>query len=204
MPWLDEVPVVLQLWFPGQEIGDALADVLTGEAEPGGRLPITFPRQLEDTPAFAHYPGTDGRAVYGERLLIGHRWYDRHELEPLFPFGFGLGYTRFELDAPVVEGSAEHGASVEVTVKNVGDRAGGEVVQVYVEPPEGDADRPRRQLAGFRRVDLPEGREERVRIDLDRRAFASWIDGEWQVPPGEYTVLVGRSSRQLQPIAKIR
>ena len=95
MPWLDDVPAVVQLWFPGQEIGDALADVLTGAAEPGGRLPVTFPRRIDDTPAFAHHPGTDGRAVYGEGLLIGHRWYDAHDIEPLFPFGFGLGYTTF-------------------------------------------------------------------------------------------------------------
>ncbi len=203
MPWLDDVPAVLQIWFPGQEIGDALADVLLGEQEPGGRLPITFPRQLEDTPAFAHYPGADGRAEYGERLLVGHRWYDRQEIEPLFPFGFGLGYTTFELDAPVVEGSAEHGASVELTVKNTGPRPGSEVVQVYVEPPDGDDDRPRRQLAGFRRVDLRDGGEERVHIDLDRRAFSSWIDGDWVVQAGEYTVLVGRSSRDLQPVARI-
>jgi beta-glucosidase len=203
MPWLDQVPAVLQLWFPGQEIGDALAEVLTGEAEPGGRLPITFPRRLEDTPAFDHYPGIDGRAVYAEGLLIGHRWYQRQQIEPLFPFGFGLGYTTFELDGAVVEGSAAYGASLEVTVKNTGDRAGGEVVQVYVAPPEGDDDRPGRQLAGFRRVDLAAGAEERVHIDLDPRAFTSWLDGSWVIQPGEYTVLVGRSSVDLQPVAKI-
>ena len=107
MPWLDDVPAVLQLWFPGQEIGDALADVLTGDAEPGGRLPMTFPARLEDTPAFAHHPGTDGRAVYAEGLFIGHRWYDREGIEPLFPFGHGLGYTTFELGTAGVGGSVE-------------------------------------------------------------------------------------------------
>ncbi|MGH9272134.1 MAG: beta-glucosidase H [Ilumatobacteraceae bacterium] len=203
MPWLDDVAAVLQLWFPGQEIGDALVDVLTGESEPGGRLPITFPARLDDTPAFAHHPGKDGLAVYGEGLFIGHRWYDREEIEPLFPFGFGLGYTTFELDAPVVEGGAEHGASVEVTVRNTGGRAGSDVVQVYIEPPDGDADRPQRQLAGFARVDLDAEAEQRVRIDVDRRAFASWIDGDWTVQDGEYVVLVGRSSRDLQPVARV-
>ena len=149
MPWLDDVPAVLQLWFPGQEIGDALADVLTGVAEPGGRLPVTFPRRLEDTPAFAHYPGTDGRAVYGEGLLIGHRWYDRHGIDPMFPFGFGLGYTTFELDDAIVQGGIERGVTLDVTVTNTGQRDGAEVVQVYVEPPPDDADRPLRHLAAF-------------------------------------------------------
>ena len=203
MPWLDDVPAVLQVWFPGQEIGDALADVLTGAAEPGGRLPVTFPRRIEDTPAFAHYPGTDGRAVYGEGLFVGYRWYDREELEPQFPFGFGLGYTTFEHEDATVEGGVDRGAAVEVTVTNTGDRDGGDVVQVYVEPPEGDPDTPVRHLAGFARVELAAGAEERVRIELDHRAFASWIDGTWTARPGEHTVLVGRSSRDLHPVGRL-
>ena len=152
MPWLDDVPAVLQLWFPGQEIGDALADVLTGDAEPGGRLPVTFPRRLEDTPAFAHHPGADGRAVYAEGLFIGHRWYDREGIEPLFPFGFGLGYTTFSLD----DGRRRAAASSDGVDRRrrrdatPATRAGSEVVQVYVEPPPGDAARPLRHLAGVR------------------------------------------------------
>ena len=206
MPWLDAVPAVVQLWFPGQEIGDALADVLTGDAEPGGRLPVTFPRQIEDTPAFAHHPGTDGRAVYAEGLFIGHRWYDREDIEPLFPFGFGLGYTTFALDAAVIAGgigSDAGGVTVDVDVTNTGDRPGGEVVQVYVAPPPGDAARPLRHLGGFGRVDLAPGEQGRVTVHLDRRAFASWIDGEWTVQPGDYTILVGRSSRDLRPVGSI-
>ncbi len=154
MPWLDAVPAVLQLWFPGQEIGDGLVDVLTGDAEPGGRLPTTFPKRLEDTPAFAHHPGTDGRTVYAEGLFIGHRWYDREEIEPLFPFGFGLGYTTFSLDMAAVAGGIEHGVTVDVDVTNTGERAGSEVVQIYVEPPSGDPARPLRHLAGFGRIEL--------------------------------------------------
>ena len=98
MPWLDDVAAVLQLWFPGQEVGDALADMLFGDVEPGGRLPVTFPKRIEDTPAFAHYPGEGGKAEYAEGLHIGHRWYDREDIEPLFPFGFGLGYTTFSIE----------------------------------------------------------------------------------------------------------
>ncbi len=208
MPWLDDVPAVLQLWFPGQEIGDALADVLTGAAEPGGRLPVTFPRQLEDTPAFAHYPGTDGRAVYAEGLFIGHRWYDREGIDPLFPFGFGLSYTTFEIGDAALAGGAEHGVTVDVDVTNTGDRDGAEVVQVYVEPPAGDAARPLRHLAGFRRVELVSGAKQRVTIELPRRAFASWIDGEWVVTPAPIhhprrTVVPRRPSRRSCHLANV-
>ena len=197
MPWLESVAAVLQLWFPGQEIGDALVDVLTGDVEPGGRLPTTIPKRLEDTPAFSHHPGTDGRAVYAEGLFIGHRWYDREGIEPLFPFGFGLGYTTFTLDTATVAGGIEHGVTVDVDVTNTGDRRGSDVVQVYVEPPAGDPARPLRHLAAFGRVELDAGESGTVGVTLDRRAFASWIDGEWVVPPGEHTIHVGRSSADL-------
>ena len=155
MPWLDDVPAVLQLWFPGQEIGDALADVLTGDAEPGGRLPVTFPRRLEDTPAFDHYPGTRRRAPCTARgCSSATAGTTAQDIEPLFPFGFGLGYTTFELEPGAVAGGVEHGVTVDVDVTNTGDRPGGEVVQVYVEPPPGDDARPLRHLAGFARIDL--------------------------------------------------
>jgi beta-glucosidase len=198
MPWLDAVPAVLQLWFPGQELGDALVDVLTGDTEPGGRLPTTFPKRLEDTPAFAHYPGAgDGKAVYAEGLFIGHRWYDREGIEPLFPFGYGLGYTTFELGTATVAGGLEHGVTVDIEVHNTGDRAGSEVVQLYVEPPAGDPARPLRHLGGFARIELDPGARGTASITLERRAFASWIDGAWAVTPGEYVLHAGRSSRDL-------
>src|SRR6476469_8731380 len=107
MPWLDEVAAVLQVWFPGEALGDAVADVLLGDEEPGGRLPVTIPRALADTPAFDHHPGRDGRAVYAERRLIGYRWYDTRDIEPRFPFGHGLGYTTFELAAATVTGAID-------------------------------------------------------------------------------------------------
>jgi len=202
MPWLADVPAVVQLWFPGQEVGDALVDVLVGDAEPGGRLPITFPARLEDTPAFDHHPGRDGHAVYAERLHIGHRWYDRHDIEPLFPFGHGLGYTTFDIEPVGVTGSVD-GATVTVDVANTGDRPGGAVVQVYVEPPPGDPDRPLRHLAGFARADLAAGEQRTVTVEVGGRAFASWLDGAWTVQPGDYAILVGRSSRDLTPAGTV-
>ena len=204
MPWLDSVPAVLQLWFPGQALGEALADVLTGVEEPGGRLPITFPARLEDTPAFAHHPGRHGRAVYAEGTFIGHRWYDRERIVPRFPFGHGLGYTTFEIRPLELSGSAADGVSVAVEVTNTGGRGGSEVIQVYVEPPAGDPRRPVRHLAGFRRVDLEAGTSARATIELGPRAFAVWQDGRWAVPPGGYAVLVGRSSRDLVPAGTVR
>ncbi|MEN3272201.1 MAG: beta-glucosidase, partial [Actinomycetota bacterium] len=131
MPWLDDVAAVVQVWFGGQELGDGLADVLTGEAEPSGRLPVTFPQRIEDTPAFLSHPGVDGRAPYDEGLFFGHRWYDARDIEPLFPFGHGLGYSTVEYGDARVAGDA-----VEVDVTNTGPRTTTETVQVYVSLPD--------------------------------------------------------------------
>jgi beta-glucosidase len=204
MPWLGEVSTVLQLWFPGQELGDALADVLTGAEEPGGRLPVTFPARIEDTPAYPHYPGTDGRAVYAEGTFIGHRWYDREGIAPLFPFGHGLGYTTFSMRPAGLSGSTADKITVTVEVTNTGHRPGSEVVQVYVGPPEGDPVRPIRHLAGFGRVELEPGASAVVDIELDRRAFAVWQPGQWTVPAGVYEIWIGRSSRDLVSAGTVR
>jgi beta-glucosidase len=197
MPWLDDVAAVVQLWFPGQELGDALADVLSGDAEPGGRLPVTFPRSLDDTPAAPYYPPIDGRSVYGERQLIGYRWFDRTGVEPLFPFGHGLGYTTFTITPRGIGGSPDSGVTVTVEVANTGERAGSEVVQVYVEPIDGDPLRPVRQLAGFRRVRVDLGASETVDIELPPRRFERWRDGGWAPAAETFRVSVGSSSRDL-------
>lgn len=202
MPWLDAVPAVLHIWFPGQELGDALADVLTAEADPGGRLPITFPRSLDETPAAPYHPGTGGKAVYGEGPLVGYRWYDRNDVEPLFPFGHGLSYTTFTLVPVAVTGSPGEGAAVSVDVTNDGTWSGTEVVQVYVESPSAaDPARPPRTFAGFAKVDLGPGETDRVTVELPPRAFSRWVDGSgWVIEPGEYRIVVGRSSRDHAPV----
>jgi beta-glucosidase len=204
MPWLVSVPAVLQLWFPGQVLGEALADVLTGVEEPGGRLPVTFPTRLEETPAFVHHPGRDGRAVYVEGAFIGHRWYDREGIAPLFAFGHGLGYTTFAMHPVGVSGSITEGVTVSVEVANTGGRPGSEVIQVYVQPPPGDPARPVRHLAAFRRVELPPGASVTATLELDRRSFSSWLERQWTAPPGDYTILVGRSSRELVLAGRVR
>ncbi len=200
MPWLDDVAAVVQIWFPGEALGDAVADVLLGVEEPGGRLPMTMPKRLDDTPAFEHHPGRDHRAVYAERRLIGYRWYDAQDVEPLFPFGHGLGYTTFELGDPAVSGAPDEGVRVVVPVTNSGDRRGSTVVQAYVAPPRsGDDDQPRRTLQAFSKVSLAPGASSLVELLLGHRAFATWdvATHGWIVPAGTYAIAVGTSSRDV-------
>ena len=206
MPWLDDVAAVLWVWFPGEEFGAALGAVLYGDAEPGGRLPVTIPRRLDDTPAFTHYPGAHDHMAYGEGLLIGHRWYDQHGIEPLFPFGHGLGYTTWAVEPVGVQGDTASGAAVDVAVRNTGERAGTTVVQVYVQPNDPMPGRPVRTLQGFAKVALAAGEARTVRIDLPPRAFQRWDPAQrtWATLPGAHTVCVGTSSRQLTPAGECR
>lgn len=193
MPWLDDVAAVVQVWFGGQELGDGLADVLTGAAEPSGRLPVTFPRRLEDTPAFLSHPGVDGRAPYDEGLFFGHRWYDARDIGVLFPFGHGLGYGDVAYgDARFVDDE------VEIDVTNNGTRETAETVQVYVQLPEANRRRPVRQLAGYEKVSIAPGATETVRVALHRRHRSSWVNGAWVDEPGPVVLHVGRSSRDLR------
>ncbi|HTY18708.1 MAG TPA: glycoside hydrolase family 3 C-terminal domain-containing protein [Myxococcota bacterium] len=209
MDWAEQVPAILQLWYPGQECGNALADVLFGDADPGGRLPLTIPRRLEDTPAFHHYPPRDGVMTYGEGLFVGHRGYDRDHIEPRFPFGHGLSYGRFELgalrlDRERVRAGESVGLSVEL--RNAGSRGGSEVVQVYVRELEPKRPRPERELRAFAKVQLDAGGRRTLHIALDPRAFAHWDVARraWRAEPGDYEVAVGRSSRDLPLSARFR
>lgn len=195
MPWLNDVEAVMQIWFPGGALGDALADVLLGVEDPGGRLPITFPTSLDVTPAAPYYPGTDGRAVYGEGRLIGHRWFRESSTEPLFWFGHGLSYTEFEVDDVAVHGDPAVGVTVSATVRNSGRRSGVHVVQIYTSY-EGDHPEMNSEfrLAGFAKVALDAGESTSVEINLATRRFQSWIGDGWTFVPGRYLVHVGRSA----------
>ncbi len=198
MPWADDVAAVLVLWYPGEEGAAALADILTGIVDPGGRLPITFPRRVEDVATHSWYPGGDGKVVYGERGFVGYRHFDVEDIDPQWSFGHGLSYTRFEIGAPSVA-VGEAGASVTLEVTNVGDRSGAEVVQVYVGRPDPAVERPVRELRGFAKLALDPGSSTRVTIPLDPRSFSYWDVGArgWSVDTGTWTVEVGRSSRDL-------
>jgi beta-glucosidase len=197
MDWAEQVPAVLLVWYPGQELAAALAEVLFGRAEPGGRLPMTFPARLEDVPSLE--PGPDDPEAnawnYRDGLFVGYRHYDRHRLAPAYCFGYGLGYTTFELDDLRVERESEVEAAVRV--RNTGSRRGKTVVQLYVG--SDDAERPPWELKGFRSVVLDSGLEEDVRFTLPERAFSQWDSelGDWVIIPGAHRIAVGTSSRDL-------
>ncbi|OLB76989.1 MAG: glycosyl hydrolase [Actinobacteria bacterium 13_2_20CM_2_71_6] len=202
MPWLSKVPAVLEAWYPGEEDGNAVADLLFGKANPSGHLTMSFPKSNSDTPAntAAQYPGVNGTVHYTEGLQVGYRWYDAHNDTPLFPFGFGLSYTTFSmanLSVPSAPGS-NGTVTVSLDVTNTGSRAGADVVQVYVSAPA-SAGEPPKQLKGFAKVSLAPGQTRHVTITLQDRAFSIWSTsaGKWTAVPGVHTVLVGDSSRNL-------
>lgn len=198
-PVAESASAVLEMWLSGQAGGSAAADVLFGTSEPGGRLAETIPLTLEDTPAFTNWPGDGNNVLYGERVYVGYRWYDTTGREVAYPFGFGLSFTDFEysdIAVRVPDPQVAH-AVVEVTVTNTGDRAGSDVVQVYVQDPEASVDRPVRELRGFAKVRLEAGESERVRIELDSRAFAFWSHGKWVVEPGTFVIEIGANSRDI-------
>jgi beta-glucosidase len=202
MPWLDKVAAVLQAWFPGQECGNAIADVVFGDVDASGRLPQTFPMRLQDNPAYINYPGENGKVVYGEGIFVGYRYYDKKEVEPLFPFGFGLSYTTFEYsNLRLGKGSIgpDEKLDVSVDVTNTGARAGSDVVQVYVRDEESSLARPPKELKAFAKVALEPGETRTVSFALDRRALAYWDDQihRWVAEAGEFTVLVGRSAADI-------
>ncbi|HEY3757483.1 MAG TPA: glycoside hydrolase family 3 C-terminal domain-containing protein [Opitutaceae bacterium] len=208
--WLKSVPAVLQAWYGGSEAGRALASVLFGDVNPSGRLPITFPQSLEQTPTYAGgaraYPGVKGVVHYDEGLLVGYRWYDTKNLKPLFPFGYGLSYTSFAYsDLKVVSAGAD-AARVECTVKNTGDRAGAEVVELYVHDGHAPVPRPVKELKAFAKVTLAPGESKVVTLELGPRAFAYYSTGtrHWTVDGGDFDVQVGGSSRDLPLSGTVR
>jgi beta-glucosidase len=213
MPWLDEVRAVVQAWFGGQEAGHAIADVLLGRAEPGGRLPQTFPARLHDDPVHPEhpdrqYPGEDGHVEYHEGLYIGYRHVDRAGLTPLFPFGFGLSYTTFELGEPRLRAdSVAPGDEIAVTipVRNTGERAGQTVIQLYVRDVEARLERPSKELKAFAKVTLQPGEVQDVTLMLDIRALAYYDDTRqaWVADAGDFEVLIGMSSADLPHTARV-
>jgi beta-glucosidase len=201
--WLEHVPAVLMMWYGGQEGGHAIASVLFGDFTPSGKLPVTFPHKIEDTPAYGHYPGENLHTEYAEGIYVGYRHYDRAGMEPLFPFGHGLSYTKFDYsDLKVTPDKIGPGRRVQVslTVRNSGTRAGAEVVQLYLHQAKSSADRPPQELKGFRRVMLTRGQSQAVTFTLDARAmsFYSVAKHAWVAEPSGFDVLVGASSRDIR------
>ena len=203
MPWVDEVPAVLQLWYNGQEQGNALADVLFGDVNPSGKLPTTFPVRLEDNPAHINYPGENGKVRYGEGIFVGYRYYDKKDVAPLFPFGHGLSYTSFEygnLQINKKSFTSKEVIEVSVDVTNSGEVTGKEVVQLYVRDIKSTMARPERELKAFEKIDLEPNQTKTVTFTLDQEAF--WYfdvaRNAWSTESGEFEILVGASSRDLR------
>lgn len=201
MPWVDNVQAVLEGYLGGQASAGALADILTGRINPGGKLAETFPLRLADNPSHAHFPGGPATVEYRESIYVGYRYYDKVGQDVLFPFGHGLSYTRFAYsDLDVKPGAEEDAFVLTLKVKNTGEVAGDEVVQVYVCDVEASVFRPEKELKGFTRVSLQPGEEKMVTIDLDRRAFAFFDVAckDWVVEAGDFEILVGASSRDIR------
>ena len=202
MPWVDQSKAILQCWFPGQEFGNSLADVLFGDVNPSGKLPTTFPKKLADTPAFSTYPGKDLQMDYEEGLFIGYRWYDRENIEPLFPFGHGLSYTTFEytnLRAIPPKGESSV-AAFEIEISNTGNIFGKEVVQGYVKLKESAVERPIKELKKFEKVSLEAGESTKVIFELSERDLSYWsVENKcWQVEPAEYIFEAGSSAADIK------
>ncbi|MCU1515646.1 MAG: beta-glucosidase [Pseudarthrobacter sp.] len=195
LPWHDSVPAILAAWFPGQEGGNALADVLLGDKEPGGRLSVTWPKALGDVPVRNVAPAA-GVLHYEEGLHLGYRAWLRAGTAPEHPFGHGLGYTTWDLSGFVVEPGDDGSCRASVTLTNTGTRPGSTVVQVYLSRPDSNIDRPVRWLAGFAKTTLDGGRSASVSVDIPTRAFAHWDDG-WHREAGQFTAAVGFSAEDL-------
>jgi beta-glucosidase len=205
MPWLAEVPAVLDLWYGGMEAGNALADLLLGDANPSGKLPFTWPKRLADSPAHAldAYPGRDGVVEYKEGLYVGYRWFDERKVEPLFSFGHGLSYTTFECSNVNLKQGPDAGVpTLEVTcdVTNTGARAGAQVVQAYVHDVECSLPRPPQELKGYAKVMLAPGETRRVSLLLPPRSFAFWDPAAkaWTAEAGTFDVRLGFGSRDIR------
>ena len=199
MPWADKAEAIMQTWFAGQEFGNALVDIITGEINPSGRLPTSFPKNIEDTPAFNSYPGKDLQMHYDEKLLVGYRWYDKKNIKTLFPFGHGLSYTNFEYSDLEVDVRATNMASCKFSVRNTGQVAGIETAQCYVSFKTIDDSEPEKTLQGFSKIALNPNDESSVEINLNSRNFSSWnvAKRSWEVRAGSYEILIGSSAENI-------
>jgi beta-glucosidase len=193
--WIDKTPALVEMWYGGQEAGHALASILFGDANPSGKLPVSFPKRFEDSPAASNYPGENLKVNYAEGIYVGYRYFDTKNVEPQFPFGFGLSYTTFEYSDLKVASD-----SVQLKIRNTGTREGAEIVQLYVHDGHSKIDRPLRELKGFQRVELKAGETKFVNFLLDPAAFSYWSPEKkgWMAEPGKFEIQLGASSRDIR------
>ncbi|KAI1114962.1 glycosyl hydrolase family 3 N terminal domain-containing protein [Nemania sp. NC0429] len=203
MPWADDVPAIIQAWYQGQEAGNALAEVLFGLQNPSGKLPTTFPRRLEDTPAYHNWPGENSRVLYGEGHYVGYRHYDRVKVAPLFPFGHGLSYTTFEYGRPSLSNKVlTSSASIHLVmaVTNVGPITGSETVQIYIRDEKSTLLRPEKELAAFEKVSLEPDETKHITVPLDKYAVGYYDPAKsaWIAEEGVFKVLIGASATDIR------
>ncbi|KAI0909196.1 glycosyl hydrolase family 3 N terminal domain-containing protein [Ustulina deusta] len=203
MPWADDVPAIIQAWYQGQEAGNALADVLFGLRNPSGKLPSTFPRKLQDTPAYHNWPGENLRVLYGEGLYIGYRHYDRVKVDPLFPFGHGLSYTTFEYGRPSLSNKVLTSSApihLVMAVTNTGRVTGAETVQIYIQDEKSTLPRPEKELAAFEKVSLDPDETKHITVPLDKYAVGYYDPAKsaWIAEEGVFRVLIGASATDIR------
>lgn len=209
MPWLNSVPAVIQAWFIGSEAGNAIADVLSGDVNPSGKLPLTFPARLEDVGAHSvgEYVSKPSFKVvdveYKEDILVGYRWFDTKKIKPLFPFGYGLSYTTFGFGKPQLSQNTmtpDGQLTLKIDVTNTGKRAGAEVVQLYIADLKSSLPRPAKELKGFQKVTLNPGETKTVEFTIDRRALEFYNDAkkQWEAEPGAFEAIIGTSSADVK------
>lgn len=202
-PWIDKIPSILEVWFPGQEGGNAIADILFGHVNPSGKLPTTFLKKWEDSPAYGNFPGSKGNVEYKEGIFVGYRHFDTRGIEPLFPFGHGLSYTSFEYrDLKITPSKikVQDKVKIQLTIQNTGHRAGAEVVQIYIGDPEARVERPVKELKAFKKVFLKAGEKSTLTFNLDKTALSFYdvVKKDWVAEPGKFIVYAGSSFRDIR------
>lgn len=198
--WIDKVDGIVQAWFPGTEGGNAIADVLLGNYNPSGKLPMTFPKRWEDCSAFNSYMKKEGETDYDDGIFVGYRHFDKYNIEPLFPFGFGLSYTTFNYENLTIENVSDDKYEVKFTITNTGKVDGSEIAQLYISHINPMIEKAPKELKGFNKIELKAGESKTVKITISKNDFAYFDEGikDWKVDPGKYKILVGASSRDIK------
>ena len=204
MPWLSDVPAIIQAWFGGQEAGNSIVDILFGAVNPSGKLPVSFPKTEEDSASYRNFPGNQltDQVTYKESIKIGYRYFDCYPERVTFPFGFGLSYTEFEIETVGVVQAK--GVLIDVEVRNIGARSGSEVVQLYVSSPVRSVEMPVKELKGYVKVAVEAGGTRNIQLRVEARKLAYWdvLSSMWMVEKGVYAVLVGNSSVSVEEAGK--
>ena len=211
--WIENAHTILEVWYPGMEGGRAIANVLFGDVNPSGKIPLTFPKKLKDSPAHKStktFPGENLKVYYEEGIYVGYRYFEKENLEPLFPFGYGLSYTTFEIENASSDksmlNSIEDSLKITVEVINTGDRAGSEVIQVYSEAPTKEIDRPFKELVGFEKIFLKKGEKKNVEIQIKAKdlSFYDIEKADWRIKQGQHILHIGNSSVNISAKLEIK